>query len=537
MFTGTWNLIKLILRRDRVKLPLWIICVVGSLLLMIPILKSAYGGAELLQTLYVQFGSNPAGLLLTGMMDAPTFGGLFTIETVLWWGLVVAFLNTLLVIRHTRQNEEIGAQELILSCRVSRFSGLAAVLIVAFVTNLVMASLTFIGLSFVPDLKDGALLYSLAMGLFGLTWAVIAAIVAQLTESARGANGMLAGLIGVSFLIRGVGDFLGRPDASGLVRPNWVSSFSPFGWMQATRSLTFPEWWPLLIPVIFIIVVTPVAFFLLSRRDVGAGLLPSKKGRARATKFLRTPLGLTVYLQKNVWIGWTIGISVLMVTIGALVPQMSQVYESSETLKMMIESMGGTGAMIPTFLSAMLMLGVLMILAYTVQALSRIRSEENAGHLENVLATRLGRIKWIFIHLGVVLFGGLMMLVLSGAVLGLAVNLGSEWSVSVWDYIGGALSYFPMVALFAGLYVLCFGIIPQAAGAISWVFYGFVAFMAWLGPMMQLKQWILDLSPLAHIAAAPAETIKVAPLLIIGAAAIAVGLIGLIGWRNRNLTQ
>jgi len=537
--TGTWNLIKLILRRDRVKLPVWILAVSLFLLAMIPLLKNTYGTPESLQTLYETFKLNPAGLLLTGMMDAPTFGALFTIETVLWWGLAVVFMNTLLVVRHTRQNEEIGAQELIMSARVHRGASSLAVMIVAFVANLVLSLIIFGGMVLLSNGGElwsvsEALLYSIGMATLGFVWAVIALVVAQLVESARSANGILAGLIGVTFLLRGIGDFLGKAGADGLVQPHWISNLSPFGWIQALRPLTYPEWWPLLIPLIFVVVAIPLAFFMLSHRDVGAGILPSRRGRARASIFRRTALGLTWYLQKNIFLGWLIGVLAMAAICGALVPQMSHVYDSSAQLAQVIASMGGSGAQIPVFLSAMLMIIVLMVMAYSVQAAGKLRGEEAGGYLENLLATKLSRVGWLLRHFFVVLAGVLVMLLLAGFTLGLATNLGGE-SVRIMDYVLAGLSYFPVVAIFAAGYVALFGLLPRAAGLVTWVYFGFVAFVSWIGGLLNLPEWLNNFSPLHYTASVPSEMVKMRPLLIIATVVVALAIIGIFSWRRRNV--
>ena len=165
MFTGFWPLIKLIFRRDRVKLPVWIICFTVFLLWMIPLLKEMYSDADTLATLYQTFALNPAGIFLTGMMDGPTFGALITIETVLWWGLAIAFMNILLIVRHTRQNEEMGAQELIQSCRVGRWASLLAVLKVAFLTNMIITVALGFGMTLLTDQWSASQswLYALSM--------------------------------------------------------------------------------------------------------------------------------------------------------------------------------------------------------------------------------------------------------------------------------------------------------------------------------------------------------------------------------------
>lgn len=535
---GVWQFIKLILRRDRIKLPAWVFGVMGSLIAMVPLLRNVYSDDAELMVLYQAFGTNPAGLMLTGPMDAPNFGGLMMIETGLWWAMAVVFMNTLFMVRHTRQNEEMGAQELLLSGRAHRSSGLIAALIVAFVMNLVVAVGVAIGLNTLEKswTTESAWLYGLTLWLFGFTWAVIAGVVVQLVQSTRSANGILAGLMGLAFVLRGVGDFLGKVDANGLLQPAWYSWLSPFGWLQATRALTFPGWQPLWMFAGFIVVAVGLAFVLLSLRDVGAGLLPTKKGRANASKFLRSPVGLTWKLQKNIFMGWVIGSFVMVGIIGMLVPQMSHVYESNENMKRMIEAMGGSGAMVPAFLAAMLSLVALMIVAYAIHALGRLRSEESSGHLENLLAGRISRYKWIATHLATIVLGSVFMLAVSGGLLALFVNGSSvDYTADVGEYIMAGLSYAPVVLLFMGIYIILFGLAPRAAGLVTWLYYGFVVFMTWLGPLLQLDKKITDLSILEHIETPPLNQIDWAPIVFIALLALILIGVGIVSWRQRNV--
>ncbi len=537
---GLGTLIRLILRRDRVKLPVWIIAIVSSLLAMVPLLRDTYGAGDELATIYQTFGANPAGLFLTGPMDSPTLAAFMTIETLLWWGLAIAFMNVLLVVRHTRQNEEMGAQELLLSGQVHRTTNLAAVLLVAAATNAILAIGIGAGMVAIADGEwstESAWLYGAAFGMFGFVWAAIAAFAAQLFENTRSVTGMVASLIGASFVVRGIGDFMGTKNAEGLLEPTWVSSLSPFGWLQATRGLTVPDWWPLLVPMLCSVGLIALAAAVQARRDVGEGLLPSRRGRARAASFLRTPLGLTWYLQKNVFIGWLCAVIAMVATIGVLVPEMSHVYESSESLKQMIEAMGGSGEMIPVFLSAMLSIIVLMVAAYVLHGLGRLRSEESSGHLENLLALRLSRGSWLLLHAAVVLFGGLVMLVATGWLLALSVNMAADFTVDTWSYIAAAMSYWPMLLFFAGIYVCLFGMLPRAAGLVVWVYYGVVLFLSWLAPLLQLDKWMMNLSPLEYIAAAPAEDIEVLPLVYICGLALLLVAIGFTTWQKRNLLE
>jgi len=220
-----------------------------------------------------------------------------------------------------------------------------------------------------------------------------------------------------------------------------------------------------------------------------------------------------------------------------LVPEMTHVYESSENMKTLIAAMGGTGAIIPAFLSAMLSIVVLMVVAYAIQGLGKLRGEESSGHLENLLATRLSRMKWMGLHSIVVILGGTLMLAISGGLLALCVNVVSNYQLDIWQYTVAGLSYFPLLFIFAGMYIVLFGLLPRIAGLVLWVYYGFVAFMSWLGPLLKLDQQILDLSLLTHLAAAPGEEIVARPLIIMSIVAVGLLAIGGMAWRHRNLLE
>lgn len=539
MTAGLKTLLFLIIRRDRVKLPLSIVLFVASLLSMVPLLRDVYGDVESLAMMQGTFTTNPAVLFMTGPMDGPNLGALMTVETLLWWGMAIAFINTLMVVRHTRHNEETGAQELLLSGQTHRATGLVAVIIMAVIVNGLIALGLGAGLQLldVPWGSDQSWLFGLSLGLFGLVWAAVAAIVVQLVEHGRTANSMLAALIGLGFVVRGIGDFLGKSDSTGLHQPAWLSDLSPFGWLQMTRSLTHPEWWPLVISVGFSVVAVSLALVLLARRDVGAGLLPTRKGRPRASAFLRTPLGLTWKLQKNIFIGWLVGIVVMTGTIGALVPQMSDVYNNSDEMKQMIETIGGVGELVPSFMSAMIAITSLLVFAYVLQGLGRLRGEESNGHLESLLATRLSRLKWQGLHVGTVLVGGFLLLAVVGGGLALCINTLSDTRVDMWEYIVASLSYAPVMVALGALYLLLFGILPRVAGVVTWLYFGFVAFVSWLGPMLKLDDWIMKLSVMEHLASPPVEDIKLAPIVAISAVGVALIIVGMIAWRQRNLLE
>jgi ABC-2 type transport system permease protein len=62
-----------------------------------------------------------------------------------------------------------------------------------------------------------------------------------------------------------------------------------------------------------------------------------------------------------------------------------------------------------------------------------------------------------------------------------------------------------------------------------------IAFIGFLGPILQLPDWSYDLSPLEHVPTLPVADFSVAPELILTAIAAALVGLGLVAFRRRDL--
>src|SRR5216683_955580 len=198
---GTGALIRLILRRDRLLLPLWIV-VVG----LVPIGVAAafaklYPTAESLRAFADHCMSNPAVVAILGPVFAPTLGGLTAWRTSAMGMLGAGLPSLLIVIRHTRAEEEAGQRELLASTVVGRHAPLSAALIVMLAANLALATFVASGLISLGLPPAGSIALGLSWAAAGWIFAAVASLTAQLSASTSTARNIALGVFGLFFLM------------------------------------------------------------------------------------------------------------------------------------------------------------------------------------------------------------------------------------------------------------------------------------------------------------------------------------------------
>ena len=199
-FTGTGQLFRLAVRRDRIVGSAWIL----------GLFVFAYSQAASIVSLYPTradldrlartaggIGANPAVVALQGpAYDASTYGGATAWQVVTPGVLLIGLMSILLVTRHTRQEEETGRAELVSSGVVGRYAWPAAGLLYVLAVNVVLAALCALGYVSQGLPAAGSVTLAAVCGLNGLVFAGLAAIAAQLTEYARPANGLALAALG-----------------------------------------------------------------------------------------------------------------------------------------------------------------------------------------------------------------------------------------------------------------------------------------------------------------------------------------------------
>jgi putative exporter of polyketide antibiotics len=174
-------MVRLILRRDRVLLTLWIAFLCLVLLSFPASLSEVFPTAA--QRL--RYADNAGFVALYGRLSGTSSG-----EFVAWRAgfipVIVGLISLLAVIRHTRVEEEAGRRELLGSTVVGRQAGLAAALAATLGANLLLAALVALSMPSQDLPVAGSLAFGAELAAAGWVFAAVGAgLGASLTPSRR----------------------------------------------------------------------------------------------------------------------------------------------------------------------------------------------------------------------------------------------------------------------------------------------------------------------------------------------------------------
>jgi len=457
------------------------------------------------------------------------------IRDYLLLAVLAALMSTFAVVRHTRQSEETGRAELIGAAVVGRHAGLAAALIVTVGANAVLAVMIGLAMFATGQPAAGSFTAGAAVAAVGVAFAGVAAVTTQVASTTRGASGLAAAVLGVSFLTSGIGNMAGHVDPSGpRVDSAWPSWLSPIGWGQQMRPFGGDHLWPLGLAVALFLVCGGAAALLITRRDFGQGMLPQRPGQAQASRALRSPLGLAWRLQRGALIGWAVGMLGFGLVMGGLI---GQIRDATGAARDYYTQIGGSDQILDAYRASIVQMAGMAAAIYVVQVLLRMRAEEAGGQLEPVLATSVSRSRWVASHALTALLGASALLLLFATGVGLAAGavLGGA-AAEVGTLIRASLVQLPGVLVIGTAVTAAVGLLPRFAAAVSWALLVASLLLGPLfGPDLGIPRWALDLSPFTHIPKAPAVPVTVTPVLALIAVGAALSLVGLVSLRRRNL--
>ena len=529
--TGARELLQLAQRRDRMLLPVWIyvlaIIAVSGGYVVRKIYKTPADRASLASTVR----HDAALAFIYGQLHGDSVGALATWRYLVYSALAAGLMSIFLVIRHTRADEEAGRLELIGSTVVGRHAALTAALLLALVANVVALALVFAIFALFGLPAAGALAYGLSQASCGVVFAAIAAVAAQVSGTARGARGIAIMLLGVVFLLRGVGD---SGASHGLT---WLTWLSPIGWAEEVRPFAGDRWWVLAVPLAATAALTAGAFALAGRRDAGAGLVQPRPGSATAGRLLGGPVGLAWRLERASLAGWSAGFLVTGLTIGVVGNGIGKLLGSGGgAIEKGLLRIGQQSALTNAYLAACMALLGLVAAAYATGVVLRLRTAETDGLGEPILASPVSRYRWSGSTLLMTVAGTAVVLVVGGIGMGLGFGLATS-GVGTWvtRLVGAGLVQLPAALCLAGLACLLVGLLPRWSIGLGWAAVGICGLISLFGQALQLSQKVLDIFPFTHTPKLPGGEFSATPVIWLCAAALAMTVVGVAALRRRDI--
>jgi ABC-2 type transport system permease protein len=514
--SGVGTLLAFAVRGDRVRLGAWMSALTFMMIYAPNAIKLAYPD-EATRLSRVNILKTPAGIMLGG----PSFGGnqsdlgvMIANELMLTMIVAASILSILTVVRHTRAEEESGAAELVQSSAVGRYARTFAALVLVGSVNAILAVMMTLALAVTGfDLIDCA---GMCLGITGaaMVFGAVAAVTVQLWRQARSATGVAMGVLAAAALLRGIGDIINH---SGSL----LSWFSPIAWAQQMRAFVDLRWWPFALLVALTLALVGLSMLLETRREYDDGILGTRGDRVDAPS-IRSVVALNIVLQRGQVIGWGVGMFLSGLALGSMTRSLQDAAKTNELVARVLATQGYNGiyTTLTQFLAA-------AATGFVVAAVVRLTSDEQSGIAEQVLAGSVSRWRWLLANIGAALAGATLLM----GVAGLGNGLGAAVTMADADLIprltAAGIAQVPAMAVIAGVAAVA---VAVRRPLIGWLAVTFVVLSLYLGALLRLPRWLIDLSPVGRTTV-PSTAPVTALVMMVG---VAIALTGVAGWIYRR---
>lgn len=525
MFAKLGRYLLFITKRERITSTIWIVSMVGVGVLFTMMYPSLFNTeAEMLSM--AETMNAPAMKAMFGPvygMDALTPAIMMAQQCLLWFMLALAVMNIFLVNRHTRVDEELGRLEMFRALPVGRLTESLATIKFAFAVNLLIGVFTALGILAVNidgTTTAGAFAYGLSLGAAGFVFAALTLLAAQIFSTAHGVTGFGFTVLGVFYLMRASGDINGSS----------LSYISPLGLGLKTEAFYTDDFMPIVILLAEGIVLSVIALAVNAVRDHGTGIIPARKGRVYATKFLQSPFGFAWRLTRGTAFAWAVTMLILGMAYGSVTGDLDAFLSGNDMIRQMVLASGAGQSIIDSFVS--MVFGIMAMLAAipVMLCILKMQGEEKHGRLEQIFAKSVPRVRFYGCFTAIALVESAVMLFLPAV--GLVV--GSNGFLPLGDMLKASLVYLPALWAMLGLCVLLVGLLPKLT-ALVWAMFAYSFIHQYFGRLFDWPDWTAKISPFGCIPQVPVQEFTIVPLIILTVLAILMYAVGQWGFRRRDI--
>jgi len=467
----------------------------------------------------VLFYGKAYDLLTVGGYSAWRTGGILTI--------LAAIYGLLAGVRALRAEEDAGRTELVLAGPLSRGAVYTGAIAGIAAGAVLLWAAVFVG-SVIGGLALGGSAY-LALAVVSMVpvFAGVGALTSQLAPTRRMALELGGACVVMSFLFRVIADTSGSL--------GWLRWVSPLGWAEELRPFTGAQPLVLLLALSSSTVALVGAWRLAARRDIGAGLLPSRDTAAPRVQLLSSTTAQALRGELGGLAVWVVGVGAFALIIGVISKSISTAGISPQ-LQREFAKLGEGSILTPRgYLGFSFIFFVLVISLFSCSQVAAARHEESEQRLETLLALPVGRRAWLGGRLALAV-GGAIALALAAGVLAWVGAATQDVAPSLPRMLEAGANCLPAAILFLGIAALAYAVAPRAATGIA---YGVVtvAFL-WqlIGSLLGAPKWLVEITPFAHVASVPAQPFRAGAAVVMVAIGLLTAAVSLSAFGRRDLT-
>ncbi|WP_125682409.1 ABC transporter permease [Levilactobacillus yonginensis] len=531
----TGQLVRLNLRRDRFRILMWILILAALMASVAWKFEGIYGTPTEINAIKGTLAS-PG---IVAMFGAFSFSGkvttaeIFANEMLLFMGLIQVVMNLALSVHATRAEEDLGITELVRAHAVGTLAPLSAAAIELVLVNGLLGLLYGAGLTAanMPGATtQGNWLIGIGLAATGLLFGMLGLITAQVADHSSSATGLAYTLFGLSYLARMVTD----------VQHPKLTWWSPLGWVEKLAPYNDPTWQPVWLSLGLAFILLAIAFWANSHRDLGAGAITTRPGRKQASVFLRGPISLIWRRQRNVLIGWLVGIIIFGAAYGTVFNTIGDILKTNPTMQQVFGATMVHEANHSILVSFTALLAVVMAAVSVIpgmQLILKLHTDETRGWLEALYARPLSRTRLLFSYVGTAFvtstlayMGGLAGIVVMGDASLTHIKDGISAS-EFWQAVAAQL---PEIWVFLALSVLLVGCWPRLK-SLSWAYLALGFVSVYMGSLLKLPGWVKNLTPAGWMPRVPIHDVNWTTFSWMIGLALALVLIGWFGYRRRDL--
>ena len=465
------------------------------------------------------FYGEPHDLLTVSGYTAWRVGGTLAVFAAVF-GLLAA-------VRALRTEEDTGRMELVLAGIVGRRTTYltAITAIAAGVLLLWLGEFTGFLIGGLP--AGGAAYLALATVSVAPVFVGVGALSSQLAPTRRLALELGGAVLALTFLLRVIADTAGGA--------GWLRWMTPLGWAEQLRPFAGPQPPVLLLPAAASVLLLALSARIALRRDIGTGTLPARDSAAPRLGLLSSPTAQALRSERTSLLVWASGVGVFALILGVVSKSVSSAGIPPGVQRELAKLGSGSIATPTGYLAFVFLFFILTVSLFACAQVGAARHEEADGRLETLLALPVGRTRWLGGRLALAAAGACAISLTAGVLTWIgATSVGIH--IELARMLEAGANCLPVALLFLGIAALAYAIVPRMSAGIAYGLLTIAFLWQLVAALLGVPQWLVDLTPFAHVGLVPTQPFRTGAAALMLAAAAGCALAAIWIFRRRDLT-